>query len=271
VAAALWFARQAEQLAETRQLESLHRLSSFVLHDIKNHVSGLSLVVDNARRHMANPEFQRDALAVVERTVRNLRDLMDQVSGVARSTEVRSEPCDLQDLFEEAAAASGLSLAGSSGARLHVSCAVHDPVPLDRRLMLRVLVNLLTNAREALPGGAGEITLSGTVETAADPGCVVVAVHDNGRGMSEEFVHNHLFRPFATTKPSGLGVGLAQCRGIVEAHGGSIQVESRPGRGTTFRVMLPLGGLPVVDRPVPRVAAEPESRVTADVLRGTQG
>ena len=69
LASALWFARQAERLAESRQLESLNRLSTFVLHDIKNQVSGLSLVVENARRHMANPEFQRTRWLCVERTV----------------------------------------------------------------------------------------------------------------------------------------------------------------------------------------------------------
>src|SRR5205085_5278467 len=88
IANALWFARQAEQLAETRQLETLHRLSSFVLHDIKNHISGLSLVLENARKHLSNPEFQRDAMAVVERTVVSLRELVSQVAGVARPTEI---------------------------------------------------------------------------------------------------------------------------------------------------------------------------------------
>src|SRR5204862_7229012 len=108
LAGALWLARQAEQLAETRQLESLHRLSTFVLHDIKNHVSGLSLVVENARRHLANPEFQRDAMAVVERTVTSLRELMNQVSGMARTTELQAEPTVVRDLVDDAAVAVGL-------------------------------------------------------------------------------------------------------------------------------------------------------------------
>jgi signal transduction histidine kinase len=102
---------------------------------------------------------------------------------------------------------------------------------------VRVLVNLLTNAREAL-AGAGEIEL--TAEPGADgaPG-LVFRVRDTGRGMSEEFIRTSLFRPFATTKPSGLGIGLSQCRSIVQAMGGAITVESRPGAGTTFSVHLP--------------------------------
>src|SRR6185503_11907553 len=101
-AAALWFARLGEQLAETRQLEALHRLSSFVLHDIKNQVSGLSLVVENARRHLGDPEFQQDALRVVERTVENLRLLMSHVSGVSRPPEINPAPVTLRHLIDEA-------------------------------------------------------------------------------------------------------------------------------------------------------------------------
>lgn len=241
LAAALWFARLAEQLAESRQLESLNRLSSFVLHDIKNQVSGLSLVVENARRHLGNPEFERDAMAVVERTVASLRELMNQVSGVARSPVISPEPARLRELVDESLEASGLRSATPGGPR--VTVRVHDPgeVTLDRRLMGRVLVNLLVNAREAL-GVDGSIDVDAGVEGGAAGEHVVLSVSDNGRGMSEEFLRTRLFRPFSTTKPNGLGVGLAQCRAIVEAHGGRIEVRSRRGEGTTFTVRVPSNG-----------------------------
>jgi putative PEP-CTERM system histidine kinase len=241
LAGALWLARQAEQLAETRQLESLHRLSTFVLHDIKNHVSGLSLVVENARRHLANPEFQRDAMAVVERTVSSLRELMSQVSGMARPADIRPEPCDIPPLLEEAAAASGLSPCQHVGLRFDIRCTVGAPVIVDRRLMHRLLVNLLTNAREAI-SGPGEILLGADLARGPANGDaeLVLSVHDSGRGISEDFLRGGLFKPFNTTKATGLGVGLAQCKAIVEAHGGAIRVESRPGRGTTFLVTIPV-------------------------------
>jgi hypothetical protein len=105
--------------------------------------------------------------------------------------------------------------------------------------MLRVLVNLLTNAREAL-GETGEIELSAGLESeAAGAQNLVFRVCDNGRGMSDEFIRESLFRPFATTKPTGLGVGLSQCRSIVEVMGGAITVESHAGSGTRFAVHLP--------------------------------
>lgn len=241
LAGTLWYARQAEQLAETRQLESLHRLSSYVLHDIKNHVSGLNLVVDNARRHLSNPDFQRDAMAVVERTVGSLKDLMSHVASVSRPPEPRPEAVRVSELLEEVSSSSGLDVAARNGLRYSVSCSAAEPVRLDRRLLQRVLVNLLTNAREAVPEG-GEIALSAGLEGPRqdDHATLVLRVRDTGRGMTEEFLRNSLFRPFATTKPGGLGVGLSQCKAIVEAQGGSITVESRVGEGTTFSVRLPV-------------------------------
>ncbi len=250
--AALWFARLAEQLAETRQLESLNRLSSYVLHDIKNQVSGLSLVVQNARRFMDNAEFQRDVLKTVEGTVTSLTQLMNQVAGMARPGELTLAPCDLKGLLEEAVAASGLSGAGSTAAdvRFRLHCGGPGTVALDRRLTLRVLVNLLTNARESL-GGPGEIELTSALESdGAGAPSLLLRVRDTGRGMSEEFVRTSLFRPFATTKSAGLGVGLSQCRNIVEALGGTITVESRPGAGTTFDVHLPLPAAESAETPV---------------------
>jgi putative PEP-CTERM system histidine kinase len=241
LAGTLWYARQAEQLAETRQLESLHRLSSYVLHDIKNHVSGLSLVVENARRHLSNPEFQRDAMAVVERTVGSLKDLMSHVASVSRPPEPRPEVCRVDDLLEEASMTSGLSAAEQNGVRYRTTCRAEAPVHLDRRLFQRVLVNLLTNAREAVAEG-GDIELHAALESRGreEQGTLVVSVSDSGRGMSQEFVRTSLFRPFASTKPGGLGVGLSQCKAIVEAQGGTIAVDSRVGEGTTFSVRLPV-------------------------------
>jgi hypothetical protein len=245
LAADLWFARVADQLAETRQLESLNRLSTFVLHDIKNQVSGLSLVVENARRHLADPEFQRDALKVVERTVQNLKDLMAHVSGVGRPPMIQVGPCRVRDLLDDAVAAAGLGGVGLPGIRLTIVYRGEDTIWVDRSQLVRVLTNLLTNAREAL-GGHGEIELKAGLERdgRGDLGRLVLTVRDDGGGMSPEFVRGSLFRPFATTKPSGLGVGLMQCKGIVEAHGGSITVASRLGHGTTFEVQVPIAEAP---------------------------
>jgi hypothetical protein len=266
LAAALWFAHVADQLAETRQLESLNRLSTFVLHDIKNQVSGLSLVVENARRHLADPEFQRDAMKVVERTVQNLRDLMAHVSGVGRPAVIQVGPCRVREVLDDAIAGAGLSMDGGP-VRFAFTYAGDDVVMVDRGQLVRVVTNLLTNAREAV-AGRGEIELGARVERngaagrqrqdGEGEGWLTVFVRDTGPGMSPEFVRESLFRPFATTKPSGLGVGLMQCKGIVEAHGGSISVESRLGRGTRFEIRVPIEDAPAAELAALQGAEEDE-------------
>jgi putative PEP-CTERM system histidine kinase len=242
LASSLWFARQGEILAETRQMESLHRLSTYVMHDIKNHVSGLQLMLENARRDLAKPEFQKDMLHVLERTVASLRGLMEEVSGGTRPPLASPEMCDLGRLVEDAVLASGLSLNGTGPVRTHSELAMTDAVAVDRQLVSRLLVNLLVNAREALDG-EGEIRIRADVQNGSERGrgTLRMSVEDTGRGMSEEFVRKSLFRPFSTTKSAGLGIGLAQCKSIVDAHGGRISVVSRAGSGTTFTVELPIG------------------------------
>ncbi len=241
LASALWFSRQAERIAEARQMESLQRLSGFVLHDMKNHVSGLALVVDNARRHMGNPDFQRDAMAVVERTVRSLRELMLQVSGVSTPPAPQVGPVALRELVSDALVESGLALDQAPGLHVEVTVPESAEAVLDRRQLGRVLVNLLVNAREAL-NSTGTIGVRAILVAGADGSReAVIEVSDNGRGMTEDFIRTKLFKPFSTTKKGGLGVGLAQCRGIVEAHGGTIDARSRPGEGTVFTVRVPAG------------------------------
>jgi signal transduction histidine kinase len=125
-----------------------------------------------------------------------------------------------------------------------------QPVPgirADRQQIQSVVTNLVLNARDAVSGERGENHASRTmgpggriqVRTDHRDGRVVLSVTDNGCGMSPAFLKESLFRPFQSTKKKGLGIGMFQSRMIVEAHGGSIQVESETGRGTTFRVSLP--------------------------------
>jgi signal transduction histidine kinase len=205
---------------------------------------------------MGNPDFQRDAMAVVERTVRSLRELMSQVSGVSSPPAPQLAPCLLRDLVSDALAESGLSLAPVPGLEVEVTVPEGAQAVLDRVQIGRVLVNLLVNAREAL-GATGRIGVRAISVTGADGSReAVIEVSDSGRGMSEEFIRTRLFKPFSTTKKGGLGVGLAQCRGIVEAHGGTIDARSRPGEGTMFTVRVPAGG-PTDEGPVGARAAGP--------------
>ena len=239
--------RQAERMVEARQMESLQRLSSFVLHDMKNQVSSLAMVVDNARQHMGNPDFQRDAMDVVGTSVRKLRELMTQVSGVSGTPAPQREVVSLRELVDESLTESGLSLGEAAGIVVEVVVPEGAVGVLDRRQLGRVLVNLLVNAREAMngPGRIGVRAIA--VVGAQSQREVVIEVSDTGRGMTEAFLRTKLFKPFSTTKRGGLGVGLAQCRSIVEAHGGTIDARSRPGEGTVFTVRMPAGPVSITE------------------------
>ena len=179
---------------------------------------------------------------------------MSQVSGVSRALQVQPVACTVQDVVDEAVQACGLGVAGDGNVRLEIDMHERGDVVMDRGLMVRVLTNLLTNARESL-GHGGAITLRTRLHAPAGSAGVrlELAVADDGRGMTEEFIRTRLFRPFSTTKANGLGIGLAQCRTIVEAHGGRIDVVSRPGAGTTFTVCVPADGtLPAIEVPMNR-------------------
>ena len=118
---------------------------------------------------------------------------------------------------------------------VHLELRLQPKLRVDRDQFRSVITNLLLNARDAL-GPRGEIR----IETRQRDSWAILSVADNGCGMSPAFVKASLFRPFQTTKKKGLGIGMFQSKMIVEAHRGKIQVESEPGAGTTFRVMLPL-------------------------------
>jgi signal transduction histidine kinase len=105
----------------------------------------------------------------------------------------------------------------------------------DAERIEKVIENLVLNAVEAMPGKSGKLTVEAGP---ANGGKVFFSISDTGKGMSSEFIQQRLFRPFATTKSRGVGLGLYTCREVVRANGGTIEVESKEGSGTTFRVVL---------------------------------
>jgi hypothetical protein len=232
-ATALLNARLAEQLAQARELEALNRVSSFILHDLKNCVSVLSLVTANAETVGEDPLFQRDAFRSVAESVRKMRELIDRLSHLPKSLELRLAPMDLNGLVREAVDRARLAVNG--GIRVSAELDPLPPITADEEQVRKILDNLLLNAVEALPG-EGEVR----VRTATGNGSVSLQIADNGPGIPETILQGGLFIPFRTTKPKGLGIGLFQVKSIVEAHGGHIHVVSQKAKGTTIRVEFPL-------------------------------
>ena len=229
-AGAIVTARLSESLVQSREFEAFHRLTSFVIHDLKNSVSTLSMLSGNALEHFDNPEFQRDAITTLSRTVDRMRALLVRLAA-APDVALTFAPVDLSALAREATIASAIPR------RIALSREL-DPLPPvsgDREALLRVLQNLVTNAVEAIEGD-GRLG----VRTYREGASAVISIADSGCGMSEEYLRKRLFTPFQSTKKGGWGIGLYHAKGIVESHGGRMEVESKQGEGTTFRVTLPL-------------------------------
>jgi len=230
VAASLLNAQLSQKLLQAKEMEAFQTMSAFFVHDLKNTTSTLNLMLKNLPVHFNDPEFRADALRGISKTVAHINRLIGRLSLLRHELQIKPVESDLNDVVAKALAgweeAAGVSLIKNLG-----------PLPkiqFDQEQMLKVVTNLVLNAREAvLP--AGEVR----IETALSNGWVVLTVSDNGCGMAPEFLSRSLFRPFQTTKKSGLGIGLFQSKMIVEAHKGRVQVESQPGKGTTFRIILP--------------------------------
>jgi putative PEP-CTERM system histidine kinase len=220
----------SERLAQARAFEGFNRLSSFIIHDLKNSVSALSMLTQNARQHFDDPQFRVDALKTLTRTVERMQKLVGRLSTRQAAGDLEFESVPLDELARDTVASI------PTGPRLQLVLDL-ERVPSvrgDTDALQRVLQNLITNAAEAMDG-EGTITLRVT----SRDGTVACAVTDTGCGMSEDFIRNSLFVPFQTTKKGGWGIGLYQARETVASHGGRIEVSSQEGRGTTVTLLLP--------------------------------
>ena len=229
-------AHMSEALARTREFDAFNRLTSYVIHDVKNSVSALSLLARNALTYADDPEFQRDSIRTLSRTVERMTRLLGKLAVPKEAVELALEPVDLASVVDEAVRP--LKADGRLTVRTDVQPV--PPVSADPEALLQALQNLVKNAAESI-NGRGTVTVS----VAGADGAAVVSVADTGSGMSEDFVRSSLFTPFRSTKDGGWGIGLFQARDIIERHGGIIAVISTPGGGTTFRVRLPVTGAEV--------------------------
>ncbi len=228
--------REAE---DRREGEALVRLSSFVLHDLKNCISSIRGAVEGAERYMDRPEFRRDLIVTLSSTVERMTTLMNRLTGIRGGPKGPSRADALCDVTRIVRAALDQVGAGRPGSvKIDVDLSSDLVTRGDAEMLERVFVNLFANALEAIPDG-GTLTVAGRrVEDTAGAWNRVV-VRDTGCGMTAEFMAESLFRPFVSTKKRGLGIGLYQCKNIIEDHSGTMAVSSQPRQGTTVEVLLP--------------------------------
>ncbi|MDQ8756611.1 PEP-CTERM system histidine kinase PrsK [Sphingosinicella sp. LHD-64] len=220
-------ARGQQALADASRFEEFNRRFAFILHDIKNLVSQLSLVARNAERHADNPEFRADMVATLQSSVKKMNDLLVRLSpGAARELEApRAVP--IEPILGR--------LAGAKGRRHPVGFACDDGLAATANPdgLEQALAHLLQNAIDAsAPDRPVELR---AYESGGD---VAIEVVDRGRGMSGEFVRTRLFQPFVSTKDSGFGIGAYEARALIHGMGGRLEVESAEGEGTCFTIFL---------------------------------
>ena len=221
-----------QALAEARQFEGFHRLSAFVLHDIKNLIAQQSLLIGAASEHKHKPEFIDDVVDIMGYSVAKMQRLMQLLkTGMPGGKPVTT---NLVVILENAVN----------------NCTAGRPIPrleckqeevwftMDGDRMTSVIENLIQNAQDATDE-EGAVT----VNLDRKGNAVEILIEDSGCGMDAAFMRDRLFRPFDTTKgDTGMGIGAYECKEYVNSLSGEIQVESEPGRGTRMRIILPLHG-----------------------------
>ncbi|HKO44092.1 MAG TPA: ATP-binding protein [Pyrinomonadaceae bacterium] len=227
---------QIAREAESRQFDSFIRLSASLTHDLKNAIEALSLTVSNMERHFENAEFRADAMQTLRGATENLRAIVTRLSQPITTLSGEHKRPRAVDLVPMLRRVISMTAAQASTHRTVVRLpeSLFALVDIDR--MQKVVENLIINALEAMAGRSGQLTIEAGVSNGRK---VFFSVTDTGDGMTERFIEERLFHPFATTKKRGVGLGLYTCREVVRANGGNIEVSSEQGAGTTFRVVLP--------------------------------
>ena len=220
-------AQGQQALDDAARFDEFNRRFAFIIHDIKNLVSQLSLLARNAERHADNPEFRADMILTLQESVGKMNDLLARLSQHNKGRAEDPRPFALRGLLDHAAA---------TRARQHpirVSGEAPDALADPARVDL-IITHLLQNAIDAsAPDAPVELRLS------ADASDILVEIIDQGRGMSAEYVRRELFKPFSSSKAGGFGIGAFEARALAQAMGGRIDVDSRPGVGSRFTLRLP--------------------------------
>jgi PAS domain S-box-containing protein len=229
--------RIGTQLRVSERLAALGRVTAGIAHEVKNPLNSMRLWLENLKESLpSDQELSQQAVKVLDNEIDRLDRVVKRFLDFTRPVELHLEETNLAELLAEIVAT-----ARPQFEKARVEAVTHlpgdiPPVNLDRQLIKQAILNLVLNAVEAMPnGGRLSVTLERRGEMAE------VSVADTGAGIAPEH-RARIFQLFFTTRPGGSGIGLASTFRIVQLHNGSIDFDSEAGRGTTFRVELPLAG-----------------------------
>jgi len=230
--------RAQEEIFDRQKLESMRVLTAGIAHDFSNLLGTILMQAELGEAEMASGSAPRDEISAIKSVATGASEIVRELMIYAGQDKPVRELVDLSRLLEETMPV--LHSAVSRRAVLDSDIALGlPPVWGNPTHLRRAVMNLVINASQALgeSGGTIRVALSRTVSP-SKVDSLKLSVCDTGCGMSED-ARARIFDPFFTTKPKGLGLGLAVVRGIVESHGGTVQVDSTPGRGATFEILLP--------------------------------
>lgn len=216
-------------LSIARQFESFNRMSTFIVHDIKNLIFQLSLLLSNAEKHKDNPEFQKDMIETVNFSVNKMKRLLEKLSNGSQSE--KQEVLNLDQLLQQIIERNSFNMPRPALEIIDSGLMVEANYPR----LERVISHLVQNAIEATPKN-GQVW----VRLARKDNSAVIIIKDTGHGMSEQFIQKKLFEPFESTKTAGMGIGVFESKEYINELGGQLDVNSQESVGTTFSIILPL-------------------------------
>ncbi len=235
-ASALLAARMAEELANARERQAWDKLSAFVLHDVKNAATMLSLVRENASNHIQEPEFQQDMLDAVDDALARMSKVQKRLSMLKGEVTPAPQDLELGRFLNERCRQISAKLGGM---KVEIACEAKIRMHADPEFLSRIMENLLLNAFEA---GGDRTVIRINVRKDDAHGQAIIEITNNGPGIAGDLLPNALFEPFKTTRPRGTGIGLWQTKRPVTDLKGSVSAENMPEGGARFVVKLPLAG-----------------------------
>ena len=247
--------RIGTQLQVSERLANLGRITAGVAHEVKNPLNSMRIWLENLKASLPDVDgLPLQAVRVLDSEIDRLDNVVKRFLEFTRPPDLHQELYSLKTLLEEVLVVERPGLQ-KSGIKVDVRLATDVPnVLVDRELLRQGLINLLVNSIEAMPGG-GQLFVS----LVRREGMAEIEIRDTGRGIAPEH-RQRIFQLFFTTRPGGSGIGLASTFRTVQLHNGSIEFESEVGRGTTFRIDLPLARQPETVHARPRDAAATVAR-----------
>lgn len=234
VATYLFHHEAAKSLAENAQFAAFNRMSAFVLHDLKNVLAQIDLILANAQQHKHNPEFIEDTFETLEHTQSRMRKMLQQLTD--KNSEEKSERIwvSLSQLLQNVVDGRCQTLRPIPRIETKSECELL----IEKDKVMNVFYHLIHNAQQATDD-EGKVSI--TIALNNDSDTLSVVISDTGEGMSESFIQQRLFTPFDTTKGNaGMGIGVYDARNYLDSIGGKLDVSSEVGVGTRFTLTFPI-------------------------------